>query len=369
MKLLRLPEAQPLCEQRSLRSEILENAALGWTLIDDTPPGGHNLRGAARDHAAQPSETAAESCAQAPCGHDACTECAALLRASASSVHALSMLNALCRMGHVATTRQLTAAGASKRDLAAAAATGLVRRSSRGNYACAHLDVDHLHALGAGCVIDCVSALARNGVWAGVAPLTTLHLRARPHQQLLHVPPRAHVHWAATHGTPEPHTLHARAEVAPIDALLQAMRCLSPTDALASVESAVHLRYLHETQLLELIARAPTRMKKTLDRFDSGAQSGFETHTRIQLIDAGHRVRTQVAVSGTSPLDLLVDESVGVETDGRRWHEDRFIADRTKDVVSEAAGIRVLRIGEPHIFVTWPRTLAAIERMVIDAQR
>ena len=106
-----------------------------------------------------------------------------------------------------------------------------------------------------------------------------------------------------------------------------------------------------------------------LTQIDRGAQSGFETHTRVLIVRAGLRVRTQAYVPGSGRFDLLVEECVGLETDGEQWHgPERFIPDRTKDLVAEEYGVRTLRIGRTHIFDSWPRTLAAIRRMVSDAQ-
>jgi very-short-patch-repair endonuclease len=144
----------------------------------------------------------------------------------------------------------------------------------------------------------------------------------------------------------------------------------SPVDALASLESALHLGYLDENGLDALLRLVPLRMHGLIARLDRGAQSGYETHTRVKLLDAGHDVRTQVYVRGAGRLDLLVDECVGIETDGEAWHgPERFVPDRTKDLIVEGEGIRVLRIARPHIFEEWQRTLATIERMVRDARR
>lgn len=273
----------------------------------------------------------------------------------------MSLADTVCRLGHVASARQLAELGATRRAVASAVAGQHIRRQARGIYSCTHVESDLASATRAGCLIDCVSALARHEVWSGIAP-HGLHLRARPHQHLGRTG-GARVHWAATHGTAAP-----VGEVSAVDALLSVLRCLPPDDALASVESALRLGYLDERDFEILWSFAPQWARRILARRDSGAQSGLETHTRLKLIDAGHAVRTQVRVIGTSPLDLLVDECVGVETDGHKWHADRFMKDRTKDIVVEGAGIRVLRIGGPHIFETWPQTLATIERMIRDAR-
>ena len=142
------------------------------------------------------------------------------------------------------------------------------------------------------------------------------------------------------------------------------MRCLDPYDVIACIESALHLGYLNEQEFKRLRDLAPKWMLAYLTRIDRGAQSGLETHPRLWLQDLGHRVETQVPIPGAGVLDRLVDGTVGIEADGAKWHAHRFLADRSKDVGIERWGIRVLRIGRPHIFETWPDTLATIQRML-----
>ena len=275
----------------------------------------------------------------------------------------VTLATTLCGLGHVASRQQLMTHGAAARAIRDAVAVDAIRRIGRGIYACPHIDSETRITASAGVQIDCLSALDRHGVWSGI-PAHTLHVRARPHHHINRLPRASHVHWSRQW------TPRAGTEVSPVDALLQAMRCLQPIDWLASAESALHTGYLSEGEWHDVVRIAPQWMRPTIARLDRGAQSGFETHTREQLVSAGHRVRTQVGVVGASALDLLVDECVGVETDGEKWHgPERFIHDRTKDIVVEGHGIRVLRIGRPHIFDSWPRTLATIERMISDASR
>lgn len=272
-------------------------------------------------------------------------------------------MNELCSFGHVASTHELLATGLSRRRLAAAVGSGRVLRASRGVYACSHLEAKPLAAARSGCRLDCVTALAQRGVWSGIRP-AGLHVRASPGRHLGVLPAGAKVHWATQH-LPSDDPL----AVSTADALLQAMRCLDRYDALACVESALHVGELDARALPRLLELAPRWMRSGLSRLDRGAQSGLETHARLRLLDAGFRVRTQARVPGASPVDLLVEECVGVETDGEQFHAARFIADRTKDIVIEGWGIRMLRIGAPHVFATWPETLATIGRMVSDAKR
>lgn len=263
----------------------------------------------------------------------------------------------LCDRGHVATTRDLAAAGVDKRRLRAAVSAGRLLAVRIGVYACPHLGAAEIEVLTAGVVFDCVSALARHkDVWSGMNE-HGLHVRANSHGRFPSLDAEA-VHWRRQFGRA------TALEVSPLDALLQAMRCLSPYDSLAAIESAVHLGYLSRSELGNLLLLAPDRMRSTLERMDLASMSGFETHTRSLVQDAGHEVQSQVDVPGAGLLDLLVDGCVGLETDGRKWHEGRFVADRTKDIRVGAWGIPVLRLGRPHIFESWPDTLATLELMI-----
>lgn len=186
----------------------------------------------------------------------------------------------------------------------------------------------------------------------------------QPHQHARQHIPGAVVHWAGAVQRA------ALLEVAPADAVLQAIRCLGPDDALACVESALHTKYLSDDQLDLVLLHAPDRLHPILSGIDRGAQSGYETWTRLKLVRAGFRVRTQGFVPGAGHVDLIVEECVGVEVDGEKWHgPERFLHDRTKDRNAELQGVRMLRIGGFHVFDDWDTTLAAIQRMVTDAQR
>jgi very-short-patch-repair endonuclease len=273
----------------------------------------------------------------------------------------MSLQNWLCAHGHVASTRDLTRAGFGR--VARANADGVVRLK-RGVYSCTHFDEQALSAGRMGCLLDCTTALERHGIWSGIAPPGT-HWRARPNHHTGDVHSPVVLHWSKSSLSSQ-HPF----EVSALDSLSQAIRCLSPYDALASLESAMHLGYASAPEVERTIRQAPLHLQTVLRRLNLGAQSGYETHARLKLEDAGHAVRTQAQIPGAGALDILVDDCVGVETDGRKWHgADRFLPDRTKDLVVESWGIRVIRIAGPHIFEYWPVTLSVIERMIAESPR
>ncbi len=271
------------------------------------------------------------------------------------------ILTLMCAAGHVASTARLRE-HFSARSLARASDTGLIRRVARGLYSCTHLDTQLVLAAQSGGRLDCVSSLAQHGVWSGVER-PGLHLRMEPHQHARRVA-GAFVHWSGTFQSAEP------LEVAPVDAVLQSIRCLNPDDALACVESALHTGFLTEEQLDLVMLHAPARLVPILLNLDRGAESGYETLVRLKLIRADFQVRTQAYVPEAGRIDILIEECVGLEIDGERWHgPERFIHDRTKDRNAELQGVRMLRVARPHIFEDWARTLATIQRMVSDARQ
>lgn len=269
----------------------------------------------------------------------------------------------MCHLGHVATTQQLTGTGATRRSMQSAVASGLMRHVARGVFACTHLDQPTVTALQVGGRVDCLTRLSQRGIWSGIAR-PGLHLRLRPHHHQRRGAPGAEVHWS--------HVIYDWApvfEVSPFDAVLQALSCLDDVDALACVESALYKRFITEDELVELLRRAPDRLRQVLRFIDCGSQSGFETFGRVGFVRAGFRVETQYYVPGTGHIDMLVNGCVGVETDGEEWHgPERFVPDRTRDRAAELHGIRMLRLARTHIFDSWPETVETVRRMVDDAE-
>ncbi|TFD06188.1 hypothetical protein [Cryobacterium sp. TMT1-66-1] len=273
------------------------------------------------------------------------------------------LVTVLCHLGHVATSQQLAGIGASRRSVKSAVDSGLIRHVAHGVFSCAHLDAPTLTALQVGGRVDCLTRLSQLGIWCGIAR-PGLHLRLRPHHHQRRLAPGASIHWSRAF-----HCWAPVFEVSPFDAVLQALSCLDDVDALACLESALFMRFITEDDLEELLRLAPDHLRALLRLLDRGAQSGFETFSRVGFIRAGFRVATQFYVTGAGRVDMLVNGCVGIETDGEEWHgPERFLPDRSKDREVERQGIRVLRLARPHIFDTWPTTLETVRRMVNDAE-
>lgn len=245
--------------------------------------------------------------------------------------------------------------------MSAAVRQGRLIRLKKGTYACPHLEPTLQMAARAGVRIDCVTALDRiDDQWSGIAT-AGLHVRARSGRHVGPMPDGALIHWSDRES--------GRGVVGTLDALAQAARCLPALDWLACVESALHLGGIDGDDVHLLAAAVPQRTARVLGLLDRGAQSGLETHAREKLRAAGHTTRSQVDIPSAGPIDLLVDGLVALELDGAKWHAERFLRDRTKDIRVRAWGIPTLRIGAPHVFESWAETLDVIELMIEDARR
>lgn len=276
----------------------------------------------------------------------------------------------LCRLGHVATTRQLAAHRVTGRQIRLGIELGTVNRLRRGILACVHLDEATAQAAEVGGAVTCVSVLRQAGVWAGHG--------SRPHVQIPPTAARVPVHSLTTAGVlPRYHWERSRFgmetpwRVTPMQALWQAMRCLDEEHAIAAMESAVHENFLTTTQVMRLARLAPRRLEDGIHRLIVNSGSGNETIVRLRLQRVGYRVEAQGYVPGMGHEDLVVEDCVGLDVDGRQWHEsdDRFANDRDRDLHVEGLGRHTLRLRASHIYDSWPHTLAVIDRVVSDAKR
>lgn len=151
----------------------------------------------------------------------------------------------------------------------------------------------------------------------------------------------------------------------------QAMRCLDDEHAIAAMESAIHEGFLTAADVMRLARMAPRRLADGIHRIVLNSGSGNETIVRLRLERVGFRVEAQGYVPGMGHEDLVIEDCVGLDVDGRRWHEseDRFANDRDRDLHVEGFGRHTLRLRASHIYASWPHTLAVIERVVSDAKR
>ena len=268
----------------------------------------------------------------------------------------------LCESGHIATTHQLVALGASRSKITRAVGEGRLVRIRQGVYACPHVNAMVAQAARLGSALTCVTVLRASEVWAGSS--SRLHVQVPPNARN-RGSNDAQIHWG------QPQFEMATPWIAGrMQAMWQAMRCLDEENAIAALESAIHKRFLTASQVDELCRRAPTRLHDGISRMVGDSGSGLETIARLRLQRAGHSAISQPAVPGLGHQDLLVDDCVALEVDGEKWHgPDQFEVDRERDLQAARLGRRTIRLTSRHVLANWPDSLTAIERAVADSRR
>ena len=311
----------------------------------------------------------------------------------------IRLLNLMRRHDNVASRPTLLAAGCPARVIDAAVAAGLITSLRRGYYATAAADLDQRRAGILGGRLTCVSALRREGIWAGHDPRLHVFLGRSASPSRLSVVsllgrnpglPRSSAQFESDAGRPRIHWARPRGGTlldprlrpllrpegaadwreSMLDSLRLAMVCMDEENALAAVDSALRLERITPDDLDDLFEALPVRLHILRALIDPRADSGQESIVRLRLIRAGFRVEPQVPVPGSSALDLLIEGLVGLEIDSRAWHGDdeqiRFDFDKT--LRSQESGTPCLRILYWHVFHDWARTLRTISRAVEDAR-
>jgi hypothetical protein len=296
------------------------------------------------------------------------------------------------RNGNVASRKILLEARIGATMIDAARREGVLEPLRRGMYALPEADIDQRRAVMAGGRVGCVSALRRVGVWGGLDPVLHIHVPAsasrlhieeivplgrnpeirRTDQSFWAEPGRPVVHWQRGYrGAGRPARSWASDWLAdPLSALRQAVLCLDDEHAVAAIDSALRKKVIQPHDLNSLFGSLPRRLQSLRAELDSNADSGPELIVRVRMRRAGFVVESQVAVPGSSKLDLLINGVVGLDLDSRAWHtgKEQTSWDYGKTLQSFAFGRPTLRILPHQIFDQWPSTLAAIARTVSDAE-
>ena len=253
----------------------------------------------------------------------------------------MSLEERLVQHGGCARRRELVRSWPDVDELSALVAMGRVRRVRRGLYALPGAGPDIIAARIVSGAIACVSAAAHLDMRLlnkprGVHVAVPAH-RAAPRSGQL--PAGTVMHWTGA--------LPPGARVAPADlAVAHAIGCLPFTEAVALVDGALNERFV---RLEDLAAHRPHSGWQKFDRVlrmaDGRSQSIPETFMRLGLRAAGLHVEPQVMIDGVGYVDLLVEGSVVVETDGFAYHGDRtaFAEDRRRGRVLTSHGMPELR--------------------------
>jgi hypothetical protein len=149
-------------------------------------------------------------------------------------------------------------------------------------------------------------------------------------------------------------------------AVSRMLLCQPPHFAIAVLDSLLHRRLVAENRLRALIAEGPERMRFLADHLEPRSEEGIESIARFLLAQAGISAAVQVTLRTRDRLDLLVDDWLVIELDGRGTHaqEDAFTRDRLRSARIIGTGRIVLQFAYATVLYD-PEFLLATVREVM----
>ncbi len=251
----------------------------------------------------------------------------------------------------IASREQLLAAGATGRGLTAAVQSGFLVRLRRDHYVLPGAARLIQQSVRVGGRLGCVSTLSLAEVFAFDATYPHIHMDRRASRYrsprnrfvLLNEFNRdgATLHWSRLI---EPDGGN-EFTVGMTDALAQAVCCQDPWHAIASLDNALHLGRISESDLNEIFRHLPDRFQPLRPEVDGRSEAGQETVLRLLMQSAGLSCELQVEIAGVGRVDMIVDGILVLEADSRLAHDgwDLHVRDRNRDLDLGRLGYMSLR--------------------------
>jgi hypothetical protein len=148
------------------------------------------------------------------------------------------------------------------------------------------------------------------------------------------------------------------------DALVRAVLEESFEIAVALLDWALHEGRITRRDLGEIAGRLPADARGVVDWVDPDSESILESVVRVRLRQAGFSVTSQVPNGFGERTDLVVEGVLGIETDGRRWHAQRFDRDAVKDLRIYVAGKIPMHLSYAVVRHDWDQVVAAVAAAV-----
>lgn len=275
----------------------------------------------------------------------------------------MELLACIHSLGGVAPTYRLLRMGWTGRSLAAAVHLGAIVRVRQGWYASAFETAENLAAWRVGGRLTCVNGAA----YFGLATRSTeaLHVAVSRTASRLREPSDMRHRLTTKSGT----VVHWRARrtgsafvESPLNCLVDMCSCESPEFVVAAVDSALHAGLISRAAWLRALADLPLRLRLQLADVDGRSESIIESLSRFRCRALGLRVRIQVTLTAGVRVDMLINDRLVVEVDGREYHSDpaAFERDRIRDARLTALGYRVLHFSYSQVMYHWSTVEAAI---------
>ena len=267
-------------------------------------------------------------------------------------------------LGGFAQKQQLVARGARDIDLTRAVRSGEVIRARQGWYTTLSPQDTAVRAVRVGGRLTGISAVDAAGGW--VFRNQRLHVSVPRNGARHRSPSNRHRrlregtstvrHWDDA-GVQERGTASS---VGLADALYRVVLDESFEQAVAALDWALHTGALDEIDFETLVLALPENLQAIREWVDAACESLPESLARTRLRIAGHHVEIQTALPTGEFVDLVVDSAIGLEVDGRRWHEGSFERDRNKDITITLERMHGLRPAASTVFGDWSRLHLAI---------
>lgn len=217
--------------------------------------------------------------------------------------------------------------GFSDRQIRLAVKSEAIRKVSRGVYATAGSTSQAEHLASNRAELTCFARAKEEELWV-------LHDQDIPHV-------------ATAHGHPIPgcvtHRIQGKLRLR--DILRHCAKCGTEVEVLCVLESAVVKNKCTIAQLRKLFSRRnDVRTRKIIDMIDPQSMAPAETCARYYLRKAGYNVQGQAHIRGMGHLDALVDGQLGLEIDGKEYHnnEDAWKEDLRRGNVLVVEGVPTL---------------------------
>lgn len=270
----------------------------------------------------------------------------------------------------MAQKQQLVKRGARDLDLTRAVRRGEVVRARQGWYTTLPESDPRVRAVRVGGRLTGISAVAAAGGWVlGQHPL---HVSVHDNAARLRTPTNRFVKLAKRHVKNlrlhwDDADVASRGTAMSVDIRDALVRVVLDEDfetAVAALDWALHTGVIDREDLDRVMAHLPANRRAIADWVDGRCESLPESLARTRLRLLGHSVDIQVRLNENERIDLVIDECVGMETDGKQFHLLTFEQDRTKDVDITIADLHPLRPSANMVFRRWPRVVLAVQRAI-----
>lgn len=263
------------------------------------------------------------------------------------------------------TTEELRAAGFTIGSVRAAIERGHIERVIRGWYCDQGADRDAVRAMRLGGRATCVSSLRIHGAWS--PPDAGLHIGFPSHASgrraaIRGLPPRAVTHWHPKEGG-----TGSAYPVAPVElAVADLLTCQPPYYSIAVLDSLLHRRIVGRNRLESMILAGPRRTRFLADQLEPRSEEGIESVVRFRLAAAGIRCTVQVVVRSGTRVDLLLDDWLVLEIDGRGTHalKATFTRDRVRSARMIREGRIVLQVAYATVIYDWPFVQDTVQAVI-----